>query len=80
MKSFFLALFVACASAFSPMPAVRPAAARAAVSTRAVAAPTMVEPAGIEAASELLALGIPIAAFTPAKSFISARHAPAVPE
>merc|ERR1719261_336936 len=44
---------------------------RAPAAVRAVAAPSMaLEPSSIEAASSLLAIGIPIPAFTPAKAFI----------
>ena len=65
-----LAALLAVAEAFVATP-MRPAALRASVAP-AVAAPSMVlEPSSIDAASSLLALGLPIPAFTPAKSFIS---------
>merc|ERR1719197_730183 len=64
-----LALFLAVAEAFVATP-LRPAALRAPVAP-ATAAPVMaLEPSTIDAASSLLALGIPIPAFTPAKAFI----------
>lgn len=66
-----LAALAAVAEAFVATP-MRPAALRASVAP-AVAAPSMVlEPTSVDAATTLLAIGLPIPAFTPAKAFISA--------
>ena len=69
LRIVFLALLIAVAEGFVATPAAR-MSPRAPVA-HSVAAPTMVlEPSSIDAASSLLALGIPIPAFTPAKAFI----------
>ena len=66
---------LAAAEAFVATP-MRPVAPRV-PAMRAVAAPSMaLEPSTIDSASSLLALGIPIPAFTPAKAFISMRPLP----
>merc|ERR1719460_365990 len=68
MRSFVLLALIASASAFVASP-VRPAM-RAPAAVSSAPAQMALEPTSIEAASSLLALGLPIPAFTPAKAFI----------
>jgi hypothetical protein len=62
---------LAVAECFTVTAVHKPAAAVRAPAVRVAPAPAMIEPSAIDAASSLLALGIPIPAFTPAKAFIS---------
>jgi len=63
-------MLLAAAAAFTAAPMRAPAASRA-LASRAVAAPSMVvEPSSAIDATTLLALSIPIPAFSPAKAFV----------
>ena len=70
MRALLVLSAVASASAFVATP-MRPAAMRPAAATNLASAPTMlVDPSSVDATSALVALSLPIPAYSPAKAFI----------